>query len=106
MRWRKFFLLLGIGLLYSNFPWIISKTSYFLATKMYGCTERRSNASLLVFIKLECGENERLADYWEQMISMDLLALVTVPTGLLAISSLVVVQVISLLLFAQNRNCR
>lgn len=107
MRWTKFFLLLGIGLLYSTSPLIISKIGYFLATKMYGCTERRSNASLLVHIKLVCGGNERLTDYWEQTISMDILAILTVPTGLLAICLLVVVQVISLLLkFARNRNRR
>lgn len=104
MRWKNFSLLLGILLIYTTFPLIIAHLGGTIAT-IYGCTDRYTNAQFTLSPKLQCGENYDLAHRLEGMINMVWLSLLTIPTGKLAITLLVVVQIIRLLLkFLRNRN--
>lgn len=95
MRWKNYFVLLGIVLIYMTAPLIIS-TSSKIQSRLHGCTERFSNANLPLGTSLKCGDNYALANYFETVIDMGLLVIFTFPTGLFAIILLVVVKIISL----------
>lgn len=95
MRWKHFFLLLGIVLIYMASPLIIAKISELLS-RLYGCTERLSDANLIQTIELTCGSDFALANFFETLISRQLLFFVTFPTGLVVIIFLVLVQFINL----------
>ena len=104
MRWKNFFFTLFCALIYTTLPLIIS--GYGKALKrIYGCRyDEFCNASTWCsFTKIECDINSQLANYIATLIDMGLFALFTVPTGLLAIILLVVVQII-LKLVRKRRN--
>lgn len=95
MRWKNCFVLLGIVVIYMTAPLIISTLSK-IQSRLYGCTERFSNANISLGTTLNCGDNYALANYFETVIDMGLLVIFTFPTGLFAIILLVAVKIISL----------
>ena len=83
MRWKTFFSIFTIVLIYTIFPLPISTIGEFLAKVFYGCQERYSNAHIPTGIYLQCPRNNiALAEYWQNTINFNFIAMLTVPTGI------------------------
>lgn len=86
-------------LMYTIFPLILSTTGEILAKQYYQCQERSSNAHIPIGIYLNCpGNNLALTTRLQNIVNINFLAILTLPTGILAIAFLVIVQVSRLFL--------
>ncbi len=99
MRWKVFFSIFTIVFIYTIFPLLMSATGEVLAKHYYECQERASNAHIPIGIYLNCPRNDlALTTRLQNIVNINLLAILTLPTGVFAIASLVIVQVSSVFL--------
>ena len=102
MRWKNFFRSLFFVFIYMIFPLIISVIGKILK-RIYGCNYERCNANLCFSTLISCGSNHSLADFLVGLIDTAWFSLITVPTGLLVIILLILIQVIIWLKIIRER---
>ena len=105
MRWPNFLSYLFLASIYTTFPLAISAFGKVLR-RMYGCSYGSCNASYWCsFTEIDCGSDYSLAEFIASLIDTGMWSLLTVPTGLLIITLLVVIQIITLSLkFIRDRD--
>ena len=90
MRYQKVFCFFSVGI-YMIFPLIISGSGKILK-RMNGCNYRQTNANFPMGVYLDCGGNEVLEAQLKSLIDVEGFVILTIPTGLLLISLLLLVR--------------